>query len=251
MNIEPQEQDNLIQLIHQVQDTIHKNTQQLANNDQVIINFIRAQINLLYRQVESLFSIYSIINFRYPLPPMRGWPISPDFGQIIITHILKEKPKTIFECGGGISTILCGYMLEKIGEGKIISLDHEEKFLSKTKEELRLHQIKVKIDGIYSPLKNYEINGKTWLWYDLEKIRDEPLIDMLIVDGPPSTVQQNARYPALPLLRKYFSDKITIFIDDAGRKEEREMINLWMEEFPEFAFESIETEKGVAILKKK
>lgn len=243
--------DNIYQLLKDLQSTINDNTKQLATNDQLIINFITTQSKIMYRQIESLFSIYSLFNFRYPLPPMRGWPISPDFGQLLIAHILKYKPNMIFECGSGISTILCGYALDKIGKGKIISLDHEEIFSKKTIDDLSLHQLQSEINVIYAPLCDVQINQTNWKWYDLNKVKSFPLIDMLIVDGPPSTLQKHARYPALHLLRKHFSEDITIFIDDAGRKEEQEFINLWLNEFPEFKFETIETEKGVVILKKK
>ena len=147
-------------LIADLQKAIQNNAQQLSNNDQTIINFIRAQTNVLYRQMESLFSIYSFLDFLYPLPPMRGWPISPDFGQLLMAHILKEKPKLIVECGSGISTILSGYTFEKIGGGNIISFDHEAHYAEKTKENLALHQFDENIDVLFAPLCEHKINGQ-------------------------------------------------------------------------------------------
>src|SRR5436305_13590022 len=40
-----------------------------------------------YRQVESLFFLFSTLKFRYLLPPMRVWAISPDFVNIVISII--------------------------------------------------------------------------------------------------------------------------------------------------------------------
>ena len=50
-----------------------------------------------------------------------------------LSIIFSIKPDTILELGSGVSTIISAYCLKKIGNGKIISLDHE-------KEYYRTHQ---------------------------------------------------------------------------------------------------------------
>ena len=50
-----------------------------------------------YRQVEALFSMFSTLKLRHPLPPMRVWPISPDFANIVISLIAEHRPGLVLE----------------------------------------------------------------------------------------------------------------------------------------------------------
>jgi len=43
----------------------------------------------LYQQLEALLSITTILSMRAPLPFMRGWAISPVFGVLLISEILR------------------------------------------------------------------------------------------------------------------------------------------------------------------
>jgi predicted O-methyltransferase YrrM len=241
---------DLQKMIHDLQNQVAASTQQLTQNDQQLANYLTQQFNILYREMESLFSLNSVINFRYPLPPMRGWAISPDFGTALVSQILKDKPKTILELGSGVSTILCGYILEKLGAGKVISFDHEEKFAQKTVEQIGLHGLDAFCEVYYAPLKEWELPKGKWQWYDLSLIKDISDIDMVIVDGPPESLQKHSRYPALPLLQEKFSEKITILVDDAGREDEQVIVQHWMDEYKVLSLETIESEKGITILKK-
>ena len=73
---------------------------------------------------------------------------------------------------------------------------------------------------------------------------------MLVVDGPPEKTQSHARYPALPLFYEYLSDEAVVILDDAGRKEESEIVEMWLKDYPEFVHEFIHTEKGISILRR-
>ena len=100
---------------------------------------------------------------------------------------------------------------------------------------------------IYAPLKNYTINNKEFLWYDF--VPDEN-IDLLLVDGPPSDIQKDSRYPALPLLFENLSDNILLVLDDTVRDDEKRIISNWINEYPGLKCEYIELEKGAAIITK-
>lgn len=203
-----------------------------------------------FRQVESLIAIYNTLDIIHPLPPSRGWAISPDFGVILMREILRHKPTLIVEVGGGLSTLIAGYCLKKIGGGKIISLDHNETFMKQTMENVSLHQLNSFVELIYAPLVNHTIDEKEWQWYDTTKLNNDSSIDMLIIDGPPAQTQADARYPALPLLYEKFNDNITIILDDAVRQGEKRIANLWVQEYPQFAGNYIYTEKGTITLKR-
>lgn len=205
-----------------------------------------------YRQTEALFSLFSRFQFRAPLPAMRGWAVSPDFANLIVTEIDRNKPKVILETGSGISSLLIGYCCEALGEGQLIALEHEAKYLEQTQDRLRLHGVQNWVQLRHAPLTPMTIGGETWPWYDLlaVDIATLPQIDMLIVDGPPGTTHPMVRYPALAVLKDKLAPNAVILVDDYCRSDEKKLVARWMEENAGFILETVPTEKETAILRR-
>jgi predicted O-methyltransferase YrrM len=202
------------------------------------------------RQIQALLYLFSAIRPRRPLPPMRNMAISPDFAATLVAHVLESKPLTILEFGSGTSTVLCGYCLEMLGEGTVISIDHEKKYADETRTLLREHSLDRFARVVTSPLKNVSLPAGRWQWYETSFIQELPPIDLLIVDGPPAQLQPMSRYPALPLIASKLSASATILVDDAGRQDERDMVRRWMSEFPGFYLTELAHEKGTVLLKR-
>lgn len=203
-----------------------------------------------YQQIQSLFSVFSSLKVRYPLPPMRGYAISPDFATIIISLIQELKPQMIVEAGSGVSTLIAAYSVREVGEGKVLSLEHDERFAAKSAVNVKKHGLEDVANVVYAPLKKFAIGDKSWLWYDTEQVRNVGSIDLLIIDGPPAITQKLARYPALPILFNQLSDNAVILLDDLIREDEKEIIKLWLREFGGFDLEECDVEKGAAILRR-
>jgi predicted O-methyltransferase YrrM len=203
-----------------------------------------------YRQVESLFYLFSTLKVRHPFPPMRGSAVSPDFANIIISCVKERKPKLVVEAGSGVSTLITAYCLQEIGNGAVVSLDHDKKFAAISAANIAKHELQDVANIIYAPLREVVIQSKTWLWYDTQHLQDLGPIDLLIIDGPPGTTQRLARFPALPILNHLLSDDAIILLDDAFRPDEREIVRLWLKEFGGFSLEEIDVEKGAVILRR-
>jgi O-antigen/teichoic acid export membrane protein/predicted O-methyltransferase YrrM len=203
-----------------------------------------------YRQVESLFSVYATLNIAQPLPPMRGWGVSPDFADLTISLIHEIKPRVIVEAGSGVSTLIAAYTLKKEGAGLVVSLDQDESFAEITRANVNRHGLGDFASVRHAPLRKVMIDGRSWLWYDLKKLEDLKTIDMLVVDGPPGNIQRLARYPALPLLAARLSDRAVIVLDDCFRHAEKEILSRWLKEFPGFTHQVVATEKVTVILRK-
>jgi predicted O-methyltransferase YrrM len=231
---------------------IQQATQQLLQQ-QRSLSQQKDEIYKQIKQIESLFSIFSVLKITHPLPPMGGWVISPDFGKIIVDLVLKKKPKIILEASSGVSTIIASYCLKQLGGGTVISLEEENKYAEVSNNALIKHGLKDIAIVMHAPLKEIEIEGKKWIWYDLTKIKDIKPIDMLIIDGPAQygREQKMIRYPALPLLFDSLSDEAIIILDDADRKDEKNIVELWLKQFNCFEVEKIDTEKGTVILHRK
>jgi predicted O-methyltransferase YrrM len=233
-----------------MEDMLEKMTRLLQEQEQRTVSAQQAMGENLYQQLEALISITALLPLRQPLPPMRGWAISPDFGTLLIAEILTRKPQTVLELGSGVSTLLIAYCLEKIGHGRAMSFDHDVNFCEKSRTMITAHQLGKVAEVVHAPLQEVRLNAGSWDWYDTACIAPDIKIDLLVIDGPPGQIQAISRYPALPLLQAYFSDEVVILLDDAARVDEQSIIAMWAREFPGFEYEYIQAEKGAAILRR-
>jgi hypothetical protein len=180
-----------------------------------------------FLQIESLLSIYnSLPNLKF-MPATRGWAGSPDFLNKIVETILKQKPRFVLEASSGVSSVLIGLALKMNSSGKALSLENDFLFSEKTRKNIELNDIEDISIIIDCPLSDYLIDEETWKWYETKELTFTDKIDLLIIDGPPRTTQILARYPAIPLLYKYFSDNVIILLDDAKRPDEIIIVEKW------------------------
>lgn len=243
-----------LKLLNNKIDSLHQKLDNINNQKEGIIRS-RENYDLenYFSQIESLISIYNRlpnINF---LPPTRGWAGSPDFLNKIIEIIVKNKPKFVLEVSSGVSSIIIGQALNINKEGKSLSLEHDLEYSKNSIENLNLNEINGVSRILYSPLKNYIIEGGNWKWYDIENIVFDEKIDLLIIDGPPRITQKLARFPAIPLLHNNFSDSISIILDDSNREDETIIIMEWTKYLENIGyFVKIENynkfEKGLVVL---
>jgi hypothetical protein len=214
---------------------------------------VREILDNQFLQIEALTSIYeSLPNLKF-LPATRGWAASPDFLSKIIEMMLHNKPQLVLEAGSGTSTIVIGLALELIGSGKSISIDHLTAFKEITSKNLQINHINANTQIYHCPLVDYEILSENWKWYDISKIVFDCSIDMLVIDGPPGSIQPFARFPAIPLLSQYFSDRTIILLDDANRNDETIIIKKWIKYLNDHDFKVVISsfknfEKGLVML---
>ena len=201
-------------------------------------------------QMVAMQSLYATFNFNVPMSTSRKMAASPDFLKLVVETILTNRPKLVLELGSGVSSVLASKSLEKNGEGKLISIDHDDKYADFTRERLDLENLSDIATIITSELITQTINKQNYMWYEstfLNEINQK--IDLLIIDGPPRIINKNARYPAIPLLKDHFSDNIIILVDDGKRKDDMKSVQKWIEELNYLNSEFINTEKGTFILK--
>jgi hypothetical protein len=145
-----------------------------------------------------------------------------------------------------------GYLVKNKIIKHFISVEHDKQFYDATLMDLKEHGIEKSVTLLHAPLKNIKIKGKVWFWYDTGVIYEMvDLIDILLVDGPPGQIQKHSRYPAVPLLKKFFNPNTIVVVDDSDRPDEKEIINRWLLENPEFCTSQLKTEKGMCVLNKK
>jgi predicted O-methyltransferase YrrM len=199
-----------------------------------------------YSQLEALIGLLIVLQPRLPLPPFRGWAISPDFAGLLATHILVERPDCVVELGSGVSTLVFGYALERTG-GQLVSVEHDLTYAKRSQAAVLQHGLADRVRVIHAPLVPWSGAGR---WYEQEFLKGLPPIDLLVVDGPPAATGPQARYPALPILASALAPDAVIMADDTFRADERAMVDRWLHEYPGLTATPLIAEKGAVQLRR-
>ena len=181
----------------------------------------------LSSEVQALSALYHLLDPGNELPPLGGWPISPEAALTLTRLIAREQPELIIETGSGSSTVLAAMRLAANGHGRIIALENDAGYARKTRQMLLERGLDKVATVIDAPLINYRVDGDDYLWYELAELSFDEPIDLVLVDGPPGNTNELARYPAVPLLIDYMSTDATVLADDAGRVDEQRMVEKW------------------------
>lgn len=210
-----------------------------------------------YRQIMAANEIEKLIGGEFTLS-LRGWPISPDALLEILKYIKSYNPNLIIELGCGSSTVAIAALIKRYGlKTRLISIDHLSDYLNETKQRISYKGI---VELILAPIKLQKIKGikNKVKWYDINPIIDvlrseNVKAELLLVDGPPESLCKNSRLPALMALSDFLSDDAVIFLDDYGRVDEQFAVQEWLnfDKLNKPSVKSIETEKGLAIYKRK
>jgi predicted O-methyltransferase YrrM len=205
----------------------------------------------IIRQTEALLSLFSVLKPSLPLPETRGSAVSPDLMKKVAETIYARRPSLVFEAGSGVSTLFMAYCLRQIGHGRVIALEHDPRYLKSTWELLELHGVEDFATVVHAPLREIDMRGERWLWYDTSRLPLEEQIDLVVIDGPPGTIGPMARYPALPLLFEHLEHGATIIVDDANRPDEQRVVERWRQEYRErITCDFVALDKGAYVIHK-
>jgi len=209
-----------------------------------------ANSHLSFQQSAALQQLLTLIKLRLPLPPMRLGAASPDVLLLLCKVILTKQPQTLVECGAGVSTLVQGYLIEKLGRGKLYTLEHDLLWAERVTRWVAEHQLTDYVTIIYAPLTDQRAEGNHVNWYEAQRVQSLlktlPPIDFLFVDGPPGETS-DVRGPAIPLLRAALAPDAHIILDDTGRPNERRAAEKWAQQLG-YELELINNEKGAGWL---
>ncbi len=193
----------------------------------------------LIGQTEALVQLYGRLTPRNAMPSAGGWGIDPTGMLTLMELVDRRRPATVLELGSGTSTLWLGYALEAAGSGRVISIDHDDTFAARTREDVAHHGLDGLIDVRVAPLVPAEMPDHEARWYDHTVFADVTDVDLLIIDGPPKATGSLARYPAVPMLLDRLAGSAVVVLDDATRPDEREVVHRWRREFPELQIVSV------------
>lgn len=220
----------------------------------VMVETRRVELNG-FRQADLRRLLLARLGSDVELPPTRGWAASPDILMYILDHLEAFRPKLVVEVGSGVSTVVIGSTLRKLGVGHLYSLEHDEEHRAKTAESIVRHGLESYVTLLHAPLVPWKPDRETmlgteWRWYEVpNEVGALEQIELLVVDGPPELTGPHARYPALPQFRSQLSADATVLLDDAIRAAETEIAQSWSVSFGMSLTLRNDFEKGLAVLR--
>lgn len=181
------------------------------------------------QQVEALLQLLPALRgIDVPLPPSGRWALDAQALMRLLHLVRQSKPKMILELGSGTSTIWLGHLCKDLGI-QLVSVDHLGQFRDQTQLAVNAHGLNDCVEVRLAELTDVTLeDGRECRWYDPTVFDDLSNIGMLIVDGPPNSIGDDARYPALPLLASKLSLECFVILDDADRENERATLEQWL-----------------------
>jgi len=175
------------------------------------------------------------------LPNLGSWKADTWFLWRIVEAIERLRPREVVELGCGASTLVLAKALEANGDGHLTSYDQHADFVEATGRWLATH-------GLAATLRHAPIvedpSGWSHSWYDLHAVPAD--IDLLVIDGPPWTLNPFVRGRA-ELLFERIRPGGMVLLDDAARPGERVVASRWKREWPNFRFSLLPGAKGTLV----
>ena len=230
----------VVRSIRALHKKINRNADRITKELTAQTGRIKTELAHVYHQFEAVEQLLPLLKLSAPLPPSRGWAASPDF-LLTLAHVTRKvKPRLTVELGSGISTLV----LAKSGAKKIVSLDHSVEFGTQTREMLSSHGVR----GVDIRIHELETYPGGYKWYAKSTSKGLSKIDLLVIDGPPSSTNPDARYPAFEHLISLLSPKATVVLDDVYRDEERKLADAITQALPNHVLTILSHEKGPAVI---
>lgn len=215
---------------------------------------IRNKIEKMARDVGDIHGVVRIAPYtqRLPLTLGGGWAMTGDALALLTREAIIRKPKIVVEFGSGASTLVLGQIVASYG-GQVFSFDHDSAWADRTRKQIQALDLGSCVKVFHAPLTDLDLDSSKTDWYNAPSIMQLGLekIDFLVVDGPPkSSGKIYARFPALPFMSAKLTADALIFVDDAKREEEKNMVTEWINRYPEWQAEFYDTVDGVCLLRR-
>ena len=183
-----------------------------------------------------------------PYLPWTEGAIRPAALVAVLNEIAFAERRRIVELGSGVSSIVIGRLLAQRG-GKLTAVEHDPDWAALVRRQVERERLQDFVSVVVSSLEPHHASWSGAPWYPLESVALLPGgISLLLIDGPPGYGEgmTHSRYPALPALADRLAADAVVFLDDADREPEREIIARWAEEVPGWKF-GIDAASGLAV----
>jgi predicted O-methyltransferase YrrM len=211
---------------------------------------LRSMLRRQERHVWESHNIFRVLAGGASLPLPGGWAASTDLLGEVLRAVATRRSQRVVELGSGLSTLVIAAALRSNGAGHLVSIDADENYAALTREQLQRQGLSEWAEVRIAPLKDVSVEGQTRPWYDTAVLADLTHIDLLLIDGPPTFLRADIRYPALPFFWDRLSAGAIVLLDDAARSAEQAMSEAWRRQYPQAQFEYLRLEKGALRVRK-
>jgi hypothetical protein len=206
---------------------------------------IKADVTNATSQIESYLNLHSMLSGGFELPPMHGWPVSPDFALLLVRQVQHNHYDLIIELGSGTSTVLIAEALRKktphaSSQSRFVVFEHLKSYFDQTHAQLKQRQLDPLLQLHLTPLQPYEaLDGRIYPYYDCYSVLSQCASEltqgarvMVLVDGPPASTGEHARWPAFDVVTAALASanidlRIDFLLDDYIRQDEKEVAISW------------------------
>lgn len=164
------------------------------------------------------------------LPHLGSWKADTYLLNRIVDEIAARRPGHVVELGSGASSLVIAKALSDHGGGTLHSFDQHRPFVEQMGHWLSEHGLAAHFR--HAPLTR---SSPDWpgMWYELADV--PPVIDLLVIDGPPWAVHPYVR-GAAELLFDRIAPCGAVMLDDAARPGERVVARRWRRKWRGFDF---------------
>lgn len=167
------------------------------------------------------------------LPHLGSWKADTGFLALAVDAVERLRPQTVVELGTGASSLVVGRALQLNGNGRLISYDQHAAFVEATGHWLAEHDVAADLRAAPLGAPPAPWRGA---WYQLGDL--PPVIDLLLIDGPPWTLHPFCRGAAEVLFARLRVGG-TVLLDDGARPGERVVMARWRRRWPTMRFERV------------
>lgn len=204
------------------------------------------------RQTQAHLNLARLTPLEGRLPPLGGWAASADLMVLVVEELLRVRPRLVVECGSGASTVLLAMVVREHGLAtRVVALEHDERFRSATQAMLDHHDLADVVELRAAPLATTSLADHPTRWYAEHTLEGLDDIGLLLVDGPPAWTGEDARFPAVPLLRDRLTPTAVVVADDTVRDQDRRVAERWQLLLPDFIAEhQTDLQKGAVVFRR-
>lgn len=173
------------------------------------------------------------------LPNLGSWKADTHLLHRIVDVIEQSRPQVVVELGCGATSLVIARALQLHGGGRLYGFDQNADFVELTSQWLLDNHVEAELRP--APIAP---DPSLWssLWYDLPFVPDA--IELLVIDGPPWTLNPMVRGRAEVLFENVMLGGI-VLLDDAARPGERAVAKRWRRHWPSFSFAYTGKGKGI------
>ena len=212
---------------------------------------VETAVDRLGNRLQATQNLFALVAPRGPVPSMVGYVASPDVLLVLVQQFLTLRPGLTIECGSGTSTLFLALAAQQHGvPGRIVSLESDLEYAGGTRALLAEHGVGHLAEVRYAPLRPTTLPDHEGSWYDPAALQDLHDIGLAFVDGPPGSGGPQARYPMVPLLADRMAPTCAIVLDDANRRDERDVTERWLTRLEGFRYRFLPLTRGAGLFER-